>query len=119
MGRKHGADGTGSGIARRQIKNEGTPYPSLVRDFGSLEQLAIFEVQCIGRFLTQRTVETMHDVVVEITEQPPWTQLFGSLSRVQKSRLRERLDEDLINNIALILVSAGHTEVIRRLFRLD
>ena len=102
-----------------KLKNEGTPYPSLVRDFGSLEQLAIFEVQCIGRFLTQRTVETMHDVVVEITEQPPWTQLFGSLSRVQKSRLRERLDEDLINNIALILVSAGHTEVIRRLFRLD
>ena len=102
-----------------KLKNEGTPYPSLVRDFGSLEQLAIFKVQCIGRFLTQRTVETMHDVVVEITEQPPWTQLFGSLSRVQKSRLRERLDEDLINNIALILVSAGHTEVIRQLFRLD
>ena len=105
-------------LLSEKIKNEGTLYPTLVRDFGSLEQLAIFEVECIGRFLTQRTLETIHDVVVEITEQAPWAQLFGSLSRVQKSRLRERLSEDLINNMTLILVSVCPTEVIRRLFRL-
>ena len=105
-------------LLAEKIRNEGTPYPSLVRDFGSLEQLAIFEVQCIRRFLTQRTLETMHVVVVEITEQPPWAQLFESLNWVQKSRLRNRLEEDLINNITLILVSVGHTEVIRRLFTL-
>ena len=105
-------------LLAEKVRNEGTPYPSLVRDFSSLEQLGIFEVQCVERFLTQRTPETMHDVVVEITEQPPWAQLITSLNRVDKSRLRARLDEDLINNITLVLVSVGHTEVIRRLFSL-
>ena len=105
-------------LLAEKVRNEGTPYPSLVRDFRSLGQLSIFEVQCVERFLTQRTPETMHDVVVEITKQPPWAQLITSLNRVDKSRLRARLDEDLINNITLVLVSVGHTEVIRRLFSL-
>ena len=102
----------------KKVNNEGTLHPSLTRDFGSLEQLGMIETHCIERFLTQRTDETLHDVVVEITEKPPWSHQIGALNRVQKSRLRARLCEDLEYNLTFVLVSLGHPEVIRRLFSL-
>ena len=105
-------------LLAKKVKDEGTSHTSLVTAFGSLEQLSVFEAECIGRFLTDRTPETLHELVMEMTEEPPWLNLIGSLSRVQKSRIRKRLAEDIGDNLALLMVSLGHPEVIRRLFRL-
>ena len=71
---------------------------------------------CMERFLTERTPETMHDVVVEITRQPPWSHQFVELDRVQLSRLRTRLSKDILNNSTLVLISLGHPDILRRLF---
>ena len=105
-------------LLAKKVINEGTLYPSLRRDYGSLEQLSTLQAQCIERYLTQRIDETLHDVVVETTEKPPWSRLIEELSPVQKSRLRSRLLKDLENNLTLVLVSLGHTGVIGRLFGL-
>jgi hypothetical protein len=105
-------------LLAKKVINEGTLYPSLRRDYGSLEQLSTLQAQCIERYLTQRIDETLHDVVVETTEKLPWSRLIEELSPVQKSRLRSRLLKDLENNLTLVLVSLGHTGVIGRLFGL-
>ena len=105
-------------LLAKKVINEGTLYPSLQRDHWSLEQLSTLQAQCIERYLTQRIDETLHDVVVETTENPPWSRLIEALSPVQKSRLRSRLLKDLENNLTLVLVSLGHTGVIGRLFGL-
>ena len=105
-------------LLAKKVKDEGTPYTSLIAAFGSLDQLSIFEARCIERFFTDRTPETLHELVMEMTEEPPWLNLFGPLSRVQKSRIRARLAEDIGDNLALVMVSLGHPEVIRRIFRL-
>ena len=105
-------------LLAKKVINEGTLYPSLRRDYGSLEQLSTLQAQCIERYLTQRIDETLHDVVVETTQKLPWSRLIEELSPVQKSRLRSRLLKDLENNLTLVLVSLGHTGVIGRLFGL-
>ena len=105
-------------LLAKKVINEGTLYPSLQRDHWSLEQLSTLQAQCIERYLTQRIDEPLHDVVVETTENPPWSRLIEALSPVQKSRLRSRLLKDLENNLTLVLVSLGHTGVIGRLFGL-
>ena len=105
-------------LLAKKVINEGTLYPSLRRDYGSLEQLSTLQAQCIERYLTQRIDETLHDVVVETTEKLPWSRLIEEFSPVQKSRLRSRLLKDLENNLTLVLVSLGHTGVIGRLFGL-
>ena len=99
-----------------KIKNEGTLYPSLTKDLGSLEQVGMIEAQCIERYLTVKRDETLQDVVEEITKQTPWSQKIGALNAVQRSRLRKRLLDDLENNLTLVMVSLGHTGVIGRLF---
>ena len=106
------------GLLTKKIKNEGTPHPSLEKNFGSLEQLSIFEAECIEWLLTNGAWKTLHDVVVEMTGQPPWSHLFSALNRVQKSRLRTRLSEDILDNLTSVLVSLRHPEVMRRLFSL-
>ena len=103
-------------LLAKKVNNEETLYPSLTRDLGSLEQLSRLEAQCIERLLIDRTPETLHDVIVGITEEPPWSHKVGTLNPVQKSRLRSRLCEDLEYNLTFVLVSLGHPEVIRRLF---
>ena len=103
-------------LLAKKVKDEGTPHTSLIGAFGSLEQLSISEAECIERFLTARTPETLHELVMEMTEDPLWFNLLGALNRVQKSRLRTRLTEDVRDNLTLVLVSLGHPEVIRRLF---
>ena len=105
-------------LLAKKVINESTLYPSLQRDYWSLEQLSTLQTQCIERYLTQRIDETLHDVVVETTENPPWSRLIEALNPVQKSRLRSRLLKDLENNLTLVLVSLGHTGVIGRLFGL-
>ena len=102
----------------KKVNDEGTLYPTLTRDLGSLEQVARIEAQCIERFLVDRTLETLHDVIVRITEEQPWSRKVSTLSPVQKSRLRSRLCEDLEHNLTIVLVKLGHPEVIRRLFSL-
>ena len=106
-------------LLARKIKDEGTPHASLGTDFGSLENLSRFQAQCFERFMTDRSPETMEELVMAMTEEPPWSDLFGSFSRVKKSRLRARLAEDIADNLALVMVSLGHPEVIRRLFSAD
>ena len=59
-------------LLAKKVINEGTLYPSLQRDCGSLEQLSTLQAQCIERFLTLRIDETLHDVVVETTKTLPW-----------------------------------------------
>ena len=106
-------------LLAKKVRDEGTPFQSLIVHFHSLDELSRFQRQCIERFLTERNLETIHDVIVELTKQPPWSSSFADLSRVQKSRLRKRLTEDLKNNLLFVLVSLEHREVIRRLFDLD
>ena len=103
-------------LLAKKVNNEGTSHSSLVRDFGSLEQLSVFEAQCIERLLTDRTPDTLHELVVEMTEEPPWLNLFGALNRVQKSRLRTRLTEDVLDNLTFVWVSLRQPKVTRRLF---
>ena len=103
-------------LLRDKIENEGTLYPSLLRDLGSLEQVSMIEAQCIERYLTVKREESLQDVVEEIAKQTPWSQKFGALNAVQRSRLRKRLLDDLENNLTLVMVSLGHTGVIGRLF---
>ena len=105
-------------LLAKKVKDEGTPHTSLIRDFGSLEQLSFFEAECIEQFLADRTPETLHELVTEMTEEPLWSNLFGALNRVQKSRLRTRLTEDVLDNLTLVMVSLRHPEVMRRLFSL-
>ena len=105
-------------LLAQRVVDEGTLYPSLQRDYGSLEQLSIVQVQCIERFLTQRIDETLHAVIMETTEQMSWSHRIEGLTAVQKSRSRNRLLKDLENNLTLVLVSLGHTGVIGRLFGL-
>jgi len=103
----------------KKVMDEGTPHVSLERDFGSLENLSRFQEECIERFLTERTPETLEELIAEMTEEPAWSGLFGSFNPVQKSRLRTRLAVDIADNLALVMVSQGHREVILRLFSLD
>ena len=103
-------------LLAKKVKDEGTPHTSLIRDFGSSEQLSIFEAECIERFLTDRTPDTLHELVVEMTEDLPWSNLLGALNRVQKSRLRTRLTEDVLDNLTFVWVSLRQPEVTRRLF---
>ena len=102
-----------------KVNDEGTLYPTLTRDLGSLEQVARIEAQCSERLMFDSTLETLHDVVVAITEKPPWSYKVAALSPVQKSRLRSRLCEDLEHNLQFVLVTLGHPEALSRLFRLD
>ena len=106
-------------LLAKKVNDEGTLYPTLTRDLGSLEQVARIEARCIERFLIDSTLGTLHDVVVEITEEPPWSHKVATLSPVQKSRLRSRLCEDLEHNLKFVLVTLRHPEAIRRLFSLD
>ena len=105
-------------LLAKKVTDDGTPHTSLITAFGSLEQLSVFEAGCIGRFLTDTTPDTLYELVMEMTEEPPWLNLFGPLNRVQKSRIRTRLAEDIGDNLASVMVSLGHLEVTRRLFRL-
>lgn len=106
-------------LLAKKVMGEGTPHLSLERDFGSLENLSRFQEECIERFLTERTPETLEELIAEMTEEPAWSGLFGSFNPVQKSRLRTRLAVDIADNLALVMVSQGHREVILRLFSLD
>ena len=106
-------------LLEQKVNDEGTLFPSLTSDLGSLKQVARIEAQCIEQFLIDATLETLSDVVVAITEQPPWSHKVGALSPVRRSRLRTRLCEELELNLKFILVQSGHTEATRRLFSLD
>ena len=106
-------------MLEQKVNNEGTLYPSLTSDLGSLELVARIEAQCIERLIIDSTLNTLHDVVMEITEEPPWSHKVAALSPVRRSRLRSRLCEDLEYNLTFVLVMSGHAEATRRLFSLD
>ena len=106
-------------LLEQKVNDEGTLYPSLASDLGSLEQVARIEAQCIEQFLIDGTLETLHDVVVAITGQLPWSHKVAALSPVRRSRLRSHICEELELNLKFVLVKSGHAEATRRLFGLD
>ena len=103
-------------LLEKKVKDEGTPHSSLESNFGSLEQLGNFQAECITRFFTEKTPATLDELVAAMIEELRWSNLFGALNRVQKSRLRTRLTEDVCDNLTLVMASLEHPEVIRRLF---
>ena len=66
--------------------------------------LADLEAACISRFLCIKQLESLDDVVHEITGLPPWDGTFQGFSAVKRSRLRKRVAEDIMNHLAIIVV---------------
>ena len=86
------------------IRTDGTPFESLLKDLGSAETLEALEVQCIRRFLSQK-LATIHEVVVEVSEEAPWSHRIKTLTPVKRSRLRARLSEDINNKLVIVLLA--------------
>lgn len=90
-------------LLAQTIQRDGTPFDSLLSDLGSLETLADIGARCVERYLCKRKVETIDEVVRETIQLPPWNDRLKSLSPVRKTRMVQRLGEELANKLAVVV----------------
>ena len=92
-------------LLAEKVQRDGTPFDSLLRDLGSIEVLAELEVQCVERFLCHRKPETFQEVIIQVTNSPPWGDKLQGFSPVKKTRFRKRLGEEITNNLKFIFIT--------------
>ena len=92
-------------LLAKTIREDGTLFPSLVQDLGSLEALAAIATECVECLLTRRGYELFDEVIREITNSSQWEDRLQGLSAVAKFRLRKRLGEEISNKLKFIFIT--------------
>lgn len=99
------------GLLGNRVRTEGTYRESLARDVGSEELLAVLAEDCIRSLLLVRRSETLHEVVMRVTDSAPWHDTLGGLNAVQRLRFRSRLDDEITVHMRAILI--GNPELCK------
>jgi hypothetical protein len=82
------------------VEVEGTTQTSLPSAFGPL--LPQLEADVVWRFLCVRAQEDVRDAVVDVFVDPFWQVTLHGRTAVQRSRLMDRLADDVADNLGRI-----------------
>lgn len=90
-------------LLARLVIDEGSTRPTLVDTFG-LEALAELEASVAEQFLCRRQGENMREVVITVLAQPPWVGSASELPAATRTRVADRLAEDIVLNIMSVIL---------------